>query len=54
MKDKNIDVIQLPCVGPGLTRFSLKLLLTELAKQECNEVQVEAGPGLVTSLFKDP
>ena len=36
-----------------LARFSLKLLLTKLAKQECNEVQVEAGPGLVTSLFKE-
>ena len=24
-----------------------------MAKQECNEVQVEAGPGLVTSLFKE-
>ena len=53
MKDKNINVIQLPCVGPNLTRFSLKLLLTELAKQECNEVQVEAGPGIVTSLFEE-
>ena len=53
MKDKNIDVIQLPCAVPGIARFSLKLLLAELAKQECNEVQVEAGPGLVTSLFKE-
>ena len=53
MTDKNIDVIQLPCVGPGVNRFSLKLLLMELAKQEFNEVQVEAGPGLVTSLFKE-
>ena len=25
----------------------------ELTEQECNEVQVEAGPGLVTSLFKE-
>ena len=39
--------------GPGLARFSLKLLLMELTEQECNEVQVEAGPGLVTSLFKE-
>ena len=53
MEDKNINVIQLPCIAPGSTRFSLKSLLTELAKQECNEVQVEAGPGLVTSLFKE-
>ena len=53
MKDKNIDVIQLPCAGSDLARFNLKLLLTELTKQECNEVQVEAGPGLVTSLFKE-
>ena len=53
MKDKNIDVIQLPCAGPGIARFSLKLLFAELAKQECNEVHVEAGPGLVTSLFKE-
>jgi len=53
MKDKNIDVIQLPCAGPSLARFSLKLLLMELTGQECNEVQVEAGPGLVTSLFKE-
>ena len=53
MKDKNIDVIQLPCIRPGLARFCLKLLLAELAQQECNEVQVEAGPGLVTSLFKE-
>ena len=24
-----------------------------MAEQKCNEVQVEAGPGLVTSLFKE-
>ena len=53
MQDKNINVIQLPYAGPGTARFSLKLLLAELAKQECNEIQVEAGPGLVTSLFKE-
>ena len=53
MKDKNIDVIQLPCAKPGIARFSLKLLLAKLAEQKCNEVQVEAGPGLVTSLFKE-
>ena len=53
MRDKNIDVIQLPSAGPSSARFSLKLLLMELTEQECNEVQVEAGPGLVTSLFEE-
>ena len=53
MRDRNINVIEFPTAESKSNRFSLKSLLAELAKQECNEVQVEAGPGLITSLFNE-
>ena len=51
IKDRNIRVLEFPPMQSASNRFSLKLLLAELAKNEFNEVQVEAGPGLVSSLL---
>ena len=46
-------MLQFPSCEAKSSRFNLRFLLAELAKKEFNEVHVEAGPGLVSSLYNE-